>query len=342
MRRSTIALVLITVTVIAAVVFIRANDSAPGLASSSTTTITASGAQSTDAGQVPTEPSSTTQATVSVTPTLVLPDGIAVCDLYSTIAVTGAVESAELVEASGLAYSRTTAGVLWSHNDSRGGPRLHAMGTDGTDLGVFDVPGAFAFDWEDMGTGPDATGEDHYLYAGDIGDNFDIRDGLITLHRVPDIDPGLMTTSFPESAPIALRYPDGNHNAEALFIDPVDPSVYIITKSREEAFVYRGSIEITEGSVDLELVATLFLGAEVSGADISTDGSLIAFRGYDTVWMWHRLEGQTVAEALSAEPCEAPSPDERQGESIAIDDALNYWTVSEGINKDINFVGYEG
>jgi hypothetical protein len=116
----------------------------------------------------------------------------------------------------------------------------------------------------------------------------------------------------------------------------------VITKSRTEAFVYRGSIELVEGALEMELVATLFLGAEVSGADISADGSLIALRGYNTVWMWHRTNGQTIAQALGTEPCEAPSPDERQGESIAIDTELNYWTVSEGTNKDINFITYEG
>jgi hypothetical protein len=340
MRRPTIALVAITVMVIAVVVLVRSNASEPDTTASSTT--------STDLGSETTattsasEPTSTTTTVASVTPTLVVPDGLAICDLYTRIAVTGSVESPELVEASGLAVSRTTDEVLWSHNDSRDGPRLYALGTDGSDLGVFEIPGAFAFDWEDIGAGPDASGTGHYLYVGDIGDNFGIRDGLVTLHRVPDIDPATMDDSFPETAPIALTYPDGSHNAEALFIDPVDPAVYIITKSRTEAFVYRGPIDITEGAADLELVATLFLGGEVSGADISADGSLIALRGYDSVWMWHRTAGQSIADALASEPCEAPSPEERQGESIALDADLNYWTVSEGTNKDLNFAGYEG
>lgn len=342
MRRPTIALAVITILVIAVAIVVRSNDSAPGLAASSTTT-SLDGPRTTEDGPEGSSSTSTTVTTIaSVTPTLVVPDGLAVCDLYSRIAVTGSVENQELVEASGLAYSRTTEGVLWSHNDSRDGPRLYALGTDGSDLGIFTVDGAFAFDWEDIGIGPDADGNGSYLYVGDIGDNFEIRDGLITIHRVPDVDPASMTDAFPSWAPIALTYPDGNHNAEALFIDPVDPAAYVITKSRTEAFVYKGSIDLVDGASEMELVATLFLGGEVSGADISADGSLIALRGYDSVWMWARTADQTVAEALAAEPCGAPSPDERQGESIAIDGDLNYWTVSEGTNKDINFVGYQG
>ena len=53
------------------------------------------------------------------------------CDLYEDIEITGAVQSTDLVEASGLAVSRTASDVLWSHNDSRGGPTLFAIGTDG-------------------------------------------------------------------------------------------------------------------------------------------------------------------------------------------------------------------
>ena len=345
MRRSTIALVAITITVIVAAVFLRTNDAAPDAAASgvTTTATTDDGPQTSDTGETTSDSTATTTpTTISVTPTLVIPDGLAVCDLYSTVDVTGAVENAELVEASGLTYSRTTPGVMWSHNDSRDGPRLYALGTDGSDLGIFEVPDAFAFDWEDIAAGPDASGDGSYLYVGDIGDNFAIRDGLVTLHRVEDIDPAIMSEAFPASDPIALVYPDGVFNAEALFIDPVDPAAYVITKSRTEAFVYRGSIELVDGAAEMELVATLFLDAEVSGADISADGSLIAFRGYNTVWMWHRSEGQSISQALSGEPCESPSPDERQGESIAIDRDLNYWTLSEGTNKDINFIGYEG
>ena len=73
-------------------------------------------------------------------------------------------------------------------------------------------------------------------------------------------------------------------------------------------------------------------------ADMSPDGGLIAFRGYRTVWMWDRLPGESVADALAREPCEAPSPEERQGEAITIDDSWSYFTVSEGSNPDIYFV----
>ena len=88
----------------------------------------------------------------------------------------------------------------------------------------------------------------------------------------------------------------------------------------------------------MTLVTTLFLDAEVSGADISPDGQVIAFRGYRTVWMWTRPAGETIAEALLAQPCTAPSPDEVQGESIALADDWSYFTISEGANPEIFYV----
>jgi hypothetical protein len=122
----------------------------------------------------------------------------------------------------------------------------------------------------------------------------------------------------------------------------VDPAVYIITKSPEEARVFKGSLTIDGPRTELELVATIELGAEVSGADISPDGSVIALRGYHTVWMWIRDQGQSVAEALLTPPCEGQSPDERQGEAIAFGADYSYWTVSEGTTPAVHRVLFTG
>ncbi len=296
-----------------------------------------------------TDPASTTTAATSTslaatttatlpTSTTTIPAGVAVCDLYGSVGVAGAIASPDLVEASGIAASRTTPGVLWSHNDSRGGATLYAFTTSGEDLGAHDVPNAFALDWEDISAGPGPNGDGAFLYVGDIGDNFEIRDGFVTVYRVVDTDPTALDDAFPESVALTYRYPDGAHNAEALFIDPIEPALYIITKGTDEAFVFRGTLEPSDGPIDLDLVTALFLGAEISAADMSKDGATLAVRGYQTVWMWHRASEASVSDMLSGQPCTAPSPDERQGEAISLDEHLAYWTVSEGSNPDINVV----
>ncbi len=321
MRTSTVALFAIATVVVILAVALRSTNT-EGPTSAATTTLVA-------ATSIPT-------STVPPTTSVPLPAGTTVCDLYESIETRGTVESGDLVEASGMASSRTTPGVLWSHNDSRGTATLYAFTVTGGDLGAYDVPGAFALDWEDMSAGPGPAQEGAYLYVGDIGDNFDIRGGLVTVYRVPDVDPSTLDNAFPESTPLTYRYPEGNHNAEALFVDPVEPAMYLITKGREEAFVFRGSIEPSGGPIDLKLVSTLFLGAEVSAADMSSDGSTLILRGYQTVWMWHREIATSIPDMLSAEPCTAPSPDERQGEAITLDAELSYWTISEGQNPPIH------
>ena len=331
MRKPTLWLIVISVIAVAAVAFVRISDDAPGVAAPPTTS--GSGA--------PTSSVSSTSTTVrvpSTVPPATLPPGVGACDLYSSIVDVGTVGSEGLIEASGLAVSRVDETVLWSHNDSGDDARLYAFDTTGAPLGVFDVPGALAFDWEDMAAGPGPDGTGSYLYMGDIGDNFYIRGGRVAVYRVPDTDPRTMGREFDEVVALAYAYPDDVYNAEALFIDPVEPALYIVTKDKRKTLVFKGPITIIDGTVELELVATLRLDNEVSGADISWDGGVIAFRGYRNVWMWVRTEGSTIADALTAEPCLAPNPDERQGEAIAFDRELSYWTVSEGRDPGLHMV----
>ncbi len=326
MRRPTTALLIIAVIVVSVALAIRSDDTPEGQGSTTVPTPTVA----------PT--TTTTTASLPSTSVPIVPPGVAVCELYGEVGVSGVVASTELVEASGLAMSRTAEGVLWAHNDSRGDPALHAFTADGEDLGEVEIPGAFAFDWEDMGAGPGADGTGSFLYVGDLGDNFGIRGGIVNVWQVPDVDPTTVDGVFPSATSIAFQLDDGPFDAEALFIDPMEPAIYIVTKSRTEAFVFTGPLTPSETPHQMTLVTTLFLDAEVTAADITVDGQLIAMRGYETVWMWSRADGQSIADALAAEPCTAPSPEERQGESIAFDPEWGYFTVSEGIAPPIHHV----
>lgn len=331
MRRPTTVLALIAIAVVAVALLLRSGDE-PEVGATTTSEGTSSSLDTSSTSQAT---SSTTSATTTTTPIVTLPDGVEACDLYDGIIETGTVSSSDLVEASGLALSRSTDGVLWAHNDSGDGPFLYAFGTDGEDLGSYEIPDAFTLDWEDIAVGPGPDGTGSFLYVGDMGDNLGIRGGDVAVWRVPDIDPAELDGAFPESSSMVLSMPDGPYDAEALFVDPVDQKIYVATKSRDVTRVFAAPLAPTSNPQEMELVATLFLDAEVSAADVSPDGGLIAFRGYWTVWLWDRLPGESVADALDREPCLAPSPEERQGESIAIAPSWTYYTVSEGSNPSI-------
>jgi hypothetical protein len=331
MRKPSVWLIAIAALVIVVVSVTRITDDEPGLASPVDTTVAPVGSTTTTTGA----------AETTFAPAPPLAPGASVCARYASILDVANIESPDLVEASGLAVSRVSTDVLWSHNDSRGGARLFAFGPTGNDLGSFELPGTFAFDWEDIAAGPGPDGSGSYLYVGDIGDNFAIRNGQITIYRVPDTDPGTLNGSFAEVIPLPYTYPDGPHDAEAIFVDPIEPALFVVTKDKAQASIFKGSLAPTGEEIELEQVGTLFLDAEVSGGDISWDGHVIALRGYQTVWMWNRPTGASVADAFNTEPCTAPSPEERQGEAVAFDGDLGYWTVSEGNAPAIHSIPIE-
>lgn len=324
-RRNLLAILFIVV--IAAVVVVVLNETRDNPAPVAGDSTTPADPPTTVAPTTTSTPISSTTTTDSVSPSSTLAPGESACDRYQLVEVAGTVESSALVEASGIAASRTEPGVIWAHNDSGDDPIVYAVGPAGEDLGSFSLGGGLAFDWEDMAIGPGPDPGRSYLYIGDIGDNFLIRKGRVSVYRVPEPDPGALDATIPVESSFVLDAPDGAHDFEALFI--ADGSIYLVTKDEQPTRVYR-SVESGDGGLALELAATLDLGAEVTAADISWDGSTIVLRGYSNVWMWHRAPGTTVADALSSDPCTAPSPDEAQGEAIAFLSDGSVVTVSEG------------
>jgi len=145
---------------------------------------------------------------------------------------TGVFASPRMQESSGVAVSRTHAGVLWTHNDSGDGPYLYATNLSGADRGLLRVPGADAVDWEDIALGPCPTRAGTCVYVADTGDN-DEKRASVTLYAVPE--PALPrsprdTTATP--AVLRLQYPDGPHDVEATFVSFRDGAVYLVTKGR--------------------------------------------------------------------------------------------------------------
>lgn len=195
-------------------------------------------------------------------------------------------------ESSGLAASRLTPNVYWTHNDSGDGPFVYAFDSTGESRGVFRVAGAHARDWEDMGTGPGPERGKSYLYLGDIGDNEEKREEIV-VYRVAE--PALTAadktstkakpgTTKPAEA-IRLRYPDGKHDAETLLVHPTTGNLYIVTKIMlRNATVYEAAAPLTSGQVITmkrigEIRIPSLLGA-LTGGSISPDGRRVAFCDY--------------------------------------------------------------
>jgi hypothetical protein len=253
----------------------------------------------------------------------------------------------DLTETSGVVTSTANAGVLWMHNDSGGDPEVFAVGGDGAALGRFTLNGAEARDWEDIALGP--LGPDDpspQLYLGDIGDNDSERDS-VTVYRVPEPtvagDGAGADGALDGVGSVTLTYADGARDAETLLADPLTGDLFILSKQWDNSpvGVYRVPAGTADGaSVTMERAsdAAVPTGELTTGGEISADGTVIAVRTYQSVLLWDRAPDQTVAEALTGEPCKAAAVSEIQSEALALlPDGSGYVTVSEGEGPTINY-----
>ena len=175
----------------------------------------------------------------------------------------------DVPEASGLALSRRHAGVIWTHNDSGNDTVLFAVDASGQARGHVRVP-ARTRDWEDLSGGPCPSGD--CLYIADVGDN-ELARRAVQVLRVPEPEPGADHTERPDV--FTLIYPDGPHNAEALFV--VEGTVFIVTKDRDGT-LYRSTAPLDRaGEVRLQRVGDLGLTG-VTDAEASTDGQSVVVR----------------------------------------------------------------
>jgi hypothetical protein len=171
----------------------------------------------------------------------------------------------ELPEASGVAASRRSPGWFWAHNDS-GDPVIFALDSQGVVKNRVRVKGAAVDDWEDIAVAPCAAGS--CLYIADIGDNNGARKS-ITVYRVVEPAPTDSATSGVETFQAA--YPDGPHDAEALFVSG-ESEIFIITKGDPgRVALYRFPRSSAPGATGrLERVAEMPAGRKIEARDRPT------------------------------------------------------------------------
>ena len=251
-------------------------------------------------------------------------------------------QSPRLVESSGVAVSHAFPGVLWTHNDSGDGPYLYATDLHGADRGALLVPGAQAIDWEDIALGPcplpfllqprprqyAAT----CIYLGDTGDNLEVRP-FVTVYAIPEPEPpeGPGDTMGVTRAPAALRirYPEGAHDVEAIYVSPRDTALYLVSKGSRRGDVIRlyrvdrrawSNPDTSREIVVATLVQTLDIrpsraaGREITAGAVRSDGRLVALRTYGEIYLFYPGVGGRLTFARER-PCNIAGID-NGGEAI--------------------------
>lgn len=234
--------------------------------------------------------------------------------------VRGQLADLDVTESSGVSASVDQPGVFWTINDSGSIPKLHAFDLEGTALGSWLLPTAENVDWEDLALIASGT-VGSTLVVGDIGDNLGVRDH-VSLYYVPepDIDvDGDVSTRTAEAKRVDYIYPTGPVDAEALLIDPRTGETVIISKEPGIARLFLASSDgnagnlVEIGSVPLPGISPL---QQVTGAAISADGSTIALRTVQSIFIWDASTSTSIAQVLLTEPAQMLVPFIGQSEAV--------------------------
>jgi hypothetical protein len=248
---------------------------------------------------------------------VLVPTGLA----YGPPRKVGEITSPSLAEVSGMTAASVVRGGWWVVNDSGNTPELHLIAGTGRLLASVSLRGATNVDWEDLASGPGVRGR-RTLYVGDIGDNDRGRKDL-AVYRVAEPARDARSAA---ATKLPFRYPDGRHDAEALFVDPASGRIYVVTKSfspQEPCRLYRFPLPLRPGQrVTLQRVGGRFAKLIeavplVTGAAVSPDGTRLAIRTYLQAWEWRRGSGSPFESLFAATPKEVSIHRETQGESIA-------------------------
>ncbi len=243
---------------------------------------------------------------------------------------TGVFQTPNLTESSGVAASRQHPGYLWTHNDSGDEPVVYLTDLSGANLGKLALTGARARDWEDITVGvcPDSPAQ--CIYLADTGDNSQRRlSARIYVAREPTEVP-LKVESLP-TRHIELIF-DRPFNIEAAATHP-SGDLWLISKGLQDTSIFAFRItrsELTHDSIKVKPLLEMdfdpapTLGQLVTGAAISSDGSVLVARTYTQIFYYgmdrDRLTRQFVCWLGPREP---------QGEAVDFLDESRLVLTSE-------------
>ena len=241
-----------------------------------------------------------------------------------------------LDETSGLAASRIHRDTLWLIEDGGNPARLHAISRRGRRLASFAVGGVANTDWEDLAAF--VLDGQRYLLVADTGDNGGLRRTLL-LHAIAEptrLDDGAMLRP---AWSIAFRWPDGARDCEAVAVDAARGQILLVSKKRQppELFVLPlrpragglqtarrvgalGGVPQASREEQRAAPARARTRSQVTAADVSPDGRMLAVLTYEHVLLYPRDAGERWSRATTRAPRVLALPWLHQPEALG-------WTV---------------
>ena len=259
--------------------------------------------------------------------------GLAGAAHWSKPELSGLLTDPELDELSGLAASRVKPDVLWGLNDGGNLADLIAITPDARHLATLHVKGVGNIAWEDL-DGFTLDGK-HYLMIADTGDNGGMRD-VLSLHFIEEPAKIVDGMSVEPSWTTRFRWPDGARDCEASAVDAASGEVLLVSKKRVPPELFRLPLKPAGDGVQTAELVGLLNGipqpsaeqlaknpvygryrSQVSAADLSPNGRVLAVMNYHAVYFFIRDKGQAWQAALKQPPQELNFPWLPQAEAIA-------------------------
>lgn len=244
--------------------------------------------------------------------------------------MTGDLESRRLDEASGMQAGEN--GVFFLHNDD--GNRIFVIDASGRDLGHMKVEGATNKDWEDMTRVPGEDGP--LLVIGDTGDNLQGR-SEVRLYFITEPEAGEYDSDLELVHRLDLRYPDGPHDVESIAYDSSSDTILLLTKRDQPPRLYGVPLDLalwTE-EAEAEFLAEVpgfrpptrkdiafnpkrgLWVSQPTGMDITPDGRTAAVITYRSLYLFHRQNNESWAQAFQRPPLEFVGPPGSYEEAVA-------------------------
>ena len=238
-------------------------------------------------------------------------------------------DSHELNEASGLAASQKTPGILFAHNDSGNEAIVYVINEKAMLAAKIILREITNHDWEDIAVGPELSSHKSCIYVADTGDN-NAKRSYVSIYRFaePALEDTLIYVTNVDE--IKIQYEDGPRDLEAMFVDPITTDIYLISKREEKVGVYLVKYPYSLQDINVATKETTLPFSFVTAADISADGRQILVKTYTALYRYHRKKNQSIVSALMGKAKQLPYYLEPQGEAIAWDhEAKSYFSLSE-------------
>jgi len=247
---------------------------------------------------------------------LLLLPGLARAAQWSEPDIAGLVTDRAISEMSGLAAAHAFPGHYWAINDSGSPAEIYLVDARGKHRGTVKVDGAPNVDWEDL-AGFELDGR-RYLLIADTGDNGGLRQELqlYVFEEPTSLDAPLHPAWIQR-----FRWPDGARDCEAVAVDAAAGQVLLVSKKRVPPELLVLPLRPGGDAPDVARVIGLLPGieqpsardlslnpvygryrAQVTAADLSPNGRVLAVLNYRSVNFLVRPAGGDWQDALRAPP----------------------------------------